>query len=523
MIIDGRTIAPDTVVNVDLCIVGAGIAGIALALQYIQSAGVTVALVESGGREWDARTQELSEGTTTGQRYFPVKETHLRVLGGSSLSYGGICTELTPLQFEERPWVPDSGWPFSSDELAPFLPKAYELFEVVEEPHPIPVRDATAATEWLDVGFSPPTRFGKRYATALEAAENVTTYLHSTVTEIVAHPDGGHIETMVVSTLGGSQYRIAARYFVLAGGGIETPRLMLASDGVHHAGIGNQHDNVGRYFQEHPRVIDRFRLLAGSEAIASRVSGTAGTLRFSRLGLSEKTQREEKLLDYFVNLSIGFAGQDTVQWPALRRLVNARRPPWRDSPYYQDIGGGPNRVRPEDVKTVLRRPDRTLRIMLGATLRPGFLRRWLEVHSSVEQAPRRDNRVMLSTRDKDELGMPRIELQWRLDDHEERTYRRGRELVLAELDRLAPGLSSHRIDDPEQWPDHVIGTWHHIGTTRMHVDARRGVVDGDGKVHGIDNLFITGSSVFPTGGATSPSLTIVCLALRLRGFLASRL
>jgi choline dehydrogenase-like flavoprotein len=371
----------------------------------------------------------------------------------------------------------------------------------------------------LPVGFGPPTRFGKRYAPTLEAAANVTTYLHSTVTEIQVHPSGGHIEAVRVNTLGGNEYRLAARYHVLAGGGIEIPRLMLASNGVVEAGIGNQHDNVGRYFQEHPRVFDRYRLPADVGALSQRVAGAAGTLRFSRLGLSQEVQRDEELLDYHANLSFGYAGQDTPQWAAVRRIINAWRPPWNDSPYHQSSGGGPNRIRAEDIRSVLIRPDRTLKGLVGAGLRPASMRRWLEVESSTEQAPDRDNRVVLSSTDKDELGMPLAELHWRLGDDQERTYRRGLELVLQELDRLAPGVSKNRIDDPEQWPDHVVGTWHHVGSTRMHTDPRRGVVDGDGKVHGIDNLFIVGSSVFPTGGSTGPSLTILCLALRLKDHL----
>ncbi|MEX1294898.1 MAG: GMC oxidoreductase, partial [Candidatus Limnocylindrales bacterium] len=490
MIIDGRTIPSGTLVDVDLCIVGGGIAGISLALQYRDTPDVTVALVESGGRDWDARTQDLSDADAIGQAYFPLKETHLRVLGGSSLSYGGICTQLPPIQFEERSWVPDSGWPITKSDLDQYLPRAYELFEV-DAPDTEAGPGSAPGTEWLEVAFSPPTRFGKRYASALDAAAKVTTYLHSTVTQIVPHPDGRHIEAVEVSTFDGNEYRIGARHFVLAGGGIEVPRLMLASNRVVSVGIGNEHDNVGRYFQEHVRVKDRYRLPERSEALATRVIGAAGTLRFSRLGVSEAAQREEELLDYYVNVAFGFACQDSPQWTALRRIVNARRSPWSDSPYYQDIGGGPNRIRREDIKAVLVRPDRSFLSLVGAGLRPAWLRRWLELDSSVEQAPHRDNRVVLSG-EKDELGMPKAELHWRLDGNEERSYRRGLELVLEELDGLAPGIKHNRIDDPDPWPDEVIGTWHHVGTTRMHADPHRGVVDADAKVHGIDNLYIVG-------------------------------
>jgi choline dehydrogenase-like flavoprotein len=150
------------------------------------------------------------------------------------------------------------------------------------------------------------------------------------------------------------------------------------------------------------------------------------------------------------------------------------------------------------------------------------MRKWVEVGSSMEQVPNRDNRVRLVS-DRDELGMPRVELHWSLHELEQRSYYRGRELVLQELDRILPRISSHRFDDPEQWPDHIHGTWHHAGTTRMHRDPKRGVVDANAKVHGIDNLFVASSSVFPTSGATAPTQSIVCLALRLADHLKPKL
>lgn len=515
MIIDGRNIPAGTKVETDLCIVGGGPAGISLALRFAGKRGINVALVESGGREWDSRTQDLAEAEIHGHRYFPVKESHLRVLGGSSLSYGGIITELSGIDFEERDWIPESGWPISKADVDNYLAEALKLFEVDEDDGQAADAESTPSTIWNKVLFSPPTRFGKRYAGDLERADNVTTYLHSTVTNIRLYPDGKRVEGLHVRCLGGNSYRIVARHYVLAGGGVEIPRLLLASNDVAIPGIGNQHDNVGRYFQEHPRARDRYKIPTGTPELIDRIDGAAGTLRFSRLGISEKVQREEGLLNFSVNLAFGYAGQDTDQWWAIRRVVNARRSPWSDCPYYHgDYGGGPNKVRWEEVKTTLIKPHRTVQSVIGATLSPGFMRRWVSLESNVEQIPRRENRVVLAP-DRDELGMRLSELHWCLDDLEGHTYFRGRELVLQELDRLEPGLSKNRMDDPQQWPDQVFGTWHHCGTTRMSNDSKRGVVDADAKVHGIDNLFIAGSSIFPTSGATAPTLTLVCLTLRL--------
>ena len=301
---------------------------------------------------------------------------------------------------------------------------------------------------------------------------------------------------------------------MLAGGGIENARIMLASGNKERGGIGNDHDLVGRFFQEHPRMYDRYALPEDSTALSSHVRGAAGTLHFSRLGLSNAAQTDEKLLNYIVNLSFGYSGQLTDQFQAVRRIVNARRRPWSDSPYFQDVGGGPNTVRWEDVKTALKKPHRSFQSALGAQFEPDRMRQWIQIETNVEQVPNRDNRVTLDT-ELDAFGVPMAHLHWNLDDEEERTYRRGMELIVQALDQYSPGLIDGKMEYPDPWPDEVAGCWHHIGTTRMNESPSEGVVDADCQVHDVANLFVAGSSVFPTGGATSPTLTIVALGLRL--------
>jgi choline dehydrogenase-like flavoprotein len=328
------------------------------------------------------------------------------------------------------------------------------------------------------------------------------------------HPDGGHIAAATVRCFEDHDFTIEAKYWVLAGGGVEIPRLLLASNDVANGGIGNHYDNVGRYFQEHLRATDRYLIPKGVKAATEQITGAAGTLHFSRLALTDETMRRERLLNYYANVTFGFTGQDSEQWNAIRRIVVTRKRPWSDSPYLQGLGGGLSKVYWEDVRTALARPHRTVQSLVGAALRPRFMRKWVELGSSIEQIPRRENRVQL-VRERDELGMPRIELHWSLDDREKDTYLRGRKIILDELDRHLPGLSANAPDNEDQWPDHIIGTWHHAGTTRMHEDPKRGVVDADARVHGVDNLFVASSSIFPTSGATSPTQTIVTLALRL--------
>jgi choline dehydrogenase-like flavoprotein len=135
--------------------------------------------------------------------------------------------------------------------------------------------------------------------------------------------------------------------------------------------------------------------------------------------------------------------------------------------------------------------------------------------TAMEQAPNRESRVMLGE-ERDRLGCARVALCWSLTSLDRRTFDRGHEILHEELRRANVGsLETAFGPADDAWPPGLRGARHHMGTTRMHVDPRRGVVDPQCRVHGISNLYVAGSSVFPTGGAANPTLTIVALALRL--------
>ncbi|MGI9667120.1 MAG: GMC oxidoreductase [Acidimicrobiia bacterium] len=527
MMIDARNLPAGTTIEVDLCIIGGGPAGIAAAHSFLDTTK-TVAMLETGGIEFDPEAQELAETTQSGQPYYPVKETRIRAFGGSTWSWGGISAPFDAMDFDQRTWVPRSGWPISRADLDPFYTRAKAVGKVLNpdarsigEGHFGDGHGPTPSTRWAEVYFSAPTRYGKAYEETFRESKNVSTMLYSTALDIETNEDQSHVTAIKVGALGGQTYRVVAKDYVLAGGGIENARLLLLSGNRERGGLANEHDVVGRYFQEHPGAKDRYLLPENSDELAKRVQGAAGTLNFSRLGLSDAVQRDEELLNYLTNISFGYAGQTSDQFQAVRRIVNASRKPWSDSPFLQDVGGGPNKVRWDDVKTALKKPHVSFQSAYGARFEPSKLRQWIHIESNVEQIPRPDSRITLID-DVDAFGLPQANLHWTFGEPEERTYRRGLELVVDALDRFAPGLKDGRMDYRDPWPDDVHGNWHHIGTTRMHKDATQGVVDADCKVHGIDNLFASGSSVFPTGGATSPTLTIVALGLRLSDHLLGR-
>lgn len=506
--------------HADVCIVGGGPAGISLALDLAADKNLQVCLLESGGTTFEASSQELTRGEVIGTRAPGLHEVLIRALGGSTWSWGGISTPLEPTSFEPRRWVPAS-WPISSATLEPYLDRALELCGITAEQRAdVDSATAEAATspafdddgvKLATVYFSRPLRFGMAYREALEQTDNVATHIHSTVTGLEV--EEGRI-VAVTGVAHDGPFRVEAREYVLASGGIGNPKLLML------AGLGGEH--AGRYFMDHPRVVDRFRVKSGVTPLARLIGrGPMGALRFARLTLTDEIQRSEQLLNWHANLESGYTGQDTETWASVRRLAISLRKPWNESPYYQDAGGGPLHMRASDVGAALRRPHVAGLAALGTVTRHPRLRRFIDAWSAIEQVPDPENRVELLSK-RDRLGVPLVRLHWRIGEAEERTYRRARELMVGVFERLEPGISDRSLGTPDPWPVTLVTNWHHLGTTRMSADPAQGVVDADCQVHGLANLHVVGGSVFPTSGSTSPTVTILQLALRLSRRLAER-
>lgn len=550
MISDAEAIEQGACLRPDVCIVGAGAAGISLALS-LSGQGLQVLLLESGRMREDATTQALYGGEVVDERLHspPDKYRHRR-FGGSTAIWGGRCVPFDAIDFEKRDWIADSGWPIGYESLAPFYPQANQLAEAG--------RFAYDADQLFGSGTSPlirrlvskvvltnslerfscPTHFGERYETRLRVARDIQVLLGANCTRVVLQPDGRAVRELSVSTLGGKRFRVAARSSVLALGGLETPRLLLASRDVAPLGVGNDHDVVGRYYMCHIAGNVGQLTLSGSpsEVQHGYLRSPDGIYCRRRLSIAPQEQRRHGLLNAVARLHFPRIADPSHGNGVLSGLFLARNLiSYEYGKRLRDGAEGGLALQARHLRNVLLDPLDTaaflghwaLKRTLAARKFPSVILRnrsnrfSLEIHA--EQAPRRDSRVTLCE-SVDALGMPRLRVDWRYGPEDIASVRRMLDLIAVELQHTGSGRLEYDPDTLEQ--DLMrFGAYggHHIGTTRMGADPRNSVVDADCRVHGVDDLYIASSSVFPTSSQANPTLTLIALSLRLGKHLGERL
>ena len=501
MYTDARKIDNHSLIEGDICIIGAGAAGITIALELIKS-NRKVILLESGGFEYDRASQMLNEGNNIGLSYFTLSTVRLRFFGGTTNHWFGFCSTLDPIDFEERDWVPHSGWPITRKDMDPFYDRAQPVCDLGpnnydlaywEKQNPsfqhLPFDTSKVRTKMWQK--SPPTRFGVKYRKAILDASNVHLYTFANVTEIVLNESGQDVTALKVKTLSGRQHRVQAKQYVLACGGIDNPQVLLNSNSVMKNGVGNQNDLVGRFFMEHPHVDSADMILASSPHMFLYYDSIYALKQFGMLALSEQYQREHKLLNYSALLLFD---------PDIEARYH----------FMDSI--------PKDPKLILdfvKDMDKTNKEK-GGKDRQESAKNYV-FSTRIEQTPNPNSRVKLNGT-KDAVGMQEVNLNWQLSALDKRTIKEANLMIGKELGRTGLGrlkLRDWLLTENPPWPHYLSGGAHNMGTTRMNNDPKKGVVDANCKVHGLPNLYIAGSSVFPTGGTANPTLTIVALAIRL--------
>ena len=513
---------------VDVCVIGAGPAGITLA-RALAAGGASVALMEAGGLEISAESQDAYVGETVGLDYFPLDTCRLRYFGGTSGHWGGMCRNLDAYDFEPRPGHAWSGWPIGKADLDPYRAAVADILELsypvkqrwgdptrLPNPDPgfddprgfdypdIPLTQAADRFRRISFRYSPPVRFGEKYRAEIAASGRIRLGLNANLVDLRLSEDGAAVTGAVFRSYDPADpgFTVRARFHALCAGGIENARLLLAASSQEPRGIGNRHDLVGRFFNEHPTF-------------------TVGDV------LYEATVPPG--VEFYAPTP-GFMAEAGVLNAGLRLYADEPPPPL-----------GPGKAAARSLacsadflaalaERVLGRPPGCERDGLGAWLARGGAPapQVGRVEIASEQALDRDCRVRLGEA-RDALGMPRVVLEWRLGALDVRTIRAATEALamhLAEQGIARVRIRDWLLADPPAFPgvaDDMVGGPHHLGTTRMADDPRTGVVDRDCRVHGVANLYVGGGGVFATGGHVNPTYTIVQLALRLGDHLTGRL
>ena len=494
MLVDSRELPEGTVIDADLCVIGGGMAGITLVRELLDT-GLRIAVLESGGEQPDQAYQDLYRGSgrisdSSGRgeeisNYLP--SSRVRAFGGSGHVWGGKCGRLEPADFMERSWIPHSGWPFDREHLDPFYDRASALLKlpsfrgdvVGKDPArpPFAVGDGKEFTTVPRIhspvtgGRSKSEFDGFRYA--ITKTPGVTVYLHANVTRIRATPDGRSVAGLEVRCLNGRAHTARARYYVLAAGGMENARILLLSEFEARSGL------VGRFFSGH--------LNCGAYGEGQ---GPNSGVAFSdvRQSLDLYTTQDLSKTWGIWNLTTGAQSRHRLPnfWATFQALSYTPPPS-------------------ETAVTAFARN-------IDATRGDGSAQ-FLPVRVMAENPPDPESRLTLQS-ETDGLGQRRLSLEWKLNDQ----YVRGLGESVALLGRALGGSGTGRLRWPlsrEQLLPALGPARHHIGTTRMHRDSRQGVVDEHSRMHGVENFYVAGSSVFPTGGIANPTLTLLALTIRL--------
>lgn len=555
MIQDARS-GPLADLDADVVIVGAGAAGITLALE-LEAAGLAIVLTEAGGEKFSKAGQDFYRAEAVApESHGPVDMFRRRILGGSTSVWGGRCIPFDPIDFEDRPWMAHGTWPIGYDEVARHYARALEYAQAGSAEfsageafpgEPAPMVDGVASPDViLDriERFSHPTDFGKWYRQRIESSAGIRLLLNAPVTEVLTVDGGERAVGVRISTPSGD-VTVRAPRTVLAAGGLEVPRLLLLSTRDRAEGLGNAHDLVGRFYQCHLEgEIGHFSFAGPPAAVRLDYQRTRDGIYGRRyIWLSPEAQRAHRLSGLVLRPSHPNIVDPGHRHPVLSAMYYAKSfivPEYaRKLTSLEDVarkerGGTAAGYHLAHMRNLVLGSPRLLAFTADWLRRRNFARRKLPsvvlrdprgvypVDVNAEQEPNPDSRVTLGD-ERDALGQRRLRIDWKTTPADHERLRKGLR-VIADALATSGGAAALHLDDAdltERLARRIPVGGHHIGTARMAANAREGVCDSNGEVFGTRGLFVAGAAAFPTSGFANPTLVILALTLRLADHLAA--
>ncbi len=469
----------------DVCVCGSGPAGITTA-RKLAARGKRVLLLEAGGVEPSAASIDVYRGKSVGATYWGVESCRLRYFGGTSNHWTGLCGVFDDIDFAARDIWGLPGWPITRKQAYAHIDEAAEILDLPGGLFSKSAPPGFSAERFQEAALqkSPPTRFGEKYRSELQNSDNVDVVINANVTGFALSLDGARVDSIDIADYDNRRFTARAAHYVFAFGALENARFLLNADRRLSGALSAKTDFIGKCFMEH------FNILMGRFI----VTNPKFWMQHSAIEIAPRAAA----------LSAMGVGNSVLSINSNARLT-----------YYGRLAPMRRAMR----ETVCAAPGLTK-----------FSRRFWEfpcpgdgiVTTIMEQCPDPASRVTLDDSKTDAFGGQRLILDWQINDVDRKTMRDlaidlGKGFVQSSLGRL-------RINSDVMTGEADLGMHcHQMGTTRMSENGRTGVVDGDCKLHGIDNLFIGGSSVFPTGGGVNPTFTIVCLALRMGEHIADLL
>ena len=505
MLIDGRLLKPDTILQADICIIGTGMGAVSAANLLIL-AGHDVVFIETGPMKTSRRDAPPVRIESVG-RPFGIPTSRGLEVGGGTGFWHGVCAPLDREDFLERPWIPHSGWPIGQDDLAAWYAAAREFLccsqDGLDEPMS-PGSVAMRATDVLDAkiySYRPLPFRGKEKLSDWCDRGLARCVYNSTALHLVH--EHGRARALVAGS-GKHRFSVLANRFVIATGALETPRLLLNSLRQPDSAQPATSWWLGRNLIDHPTgYLSQVTFhQAFSSAFSQRHRARPGAQAFAGFLLKGHVQRDLELPNHAVFVRKGIS-RHPVPNQAMMSFLGVR---------------GTGDVALSHLKSLVRHPYIVWRIA-HQKLPLKTHSRYGDLFFMTEQLPNPESTVSLSEHERDAFGFPIARVNWQLTEQDTGMFVKYHDVLMSRL-RAHAGIDRLRADIPSGWNDTFSSAAHHLGTARMARAPGDGVVDRDLKVFGFDNVWVSDGSVFPTAGSVNPSLTICALGHRLGAHLS---